>query len=743
MAALQRALWRIPTAAKAPRSLPAVALAVALAPPRQQAAQPAPSPAFLACHPLARRCLTSTAARRTMDVPQSFSSAHFGRPNHKGGAGKHDDGGSSSDGDEHDEPLHDVTEHAVISTFDLFSIGIGPSSSHTVGPLRAGNIFASDLIDAGLLPNVNQIKVALYGSLAATGEGHMTPSALLAGLEGADCETVEPELIPRRFKEILDSRRLKLGQHLNGGGKEVVFDYQRDFIWHWGQTLPLHSNGMRMTVFDNEGNMLATNDFYSVGGGFVVNGSLSTAASFAGVNPDTGKDAGTTRDDTLPVNHPADLAENLFYKEIRRSDGHSDRRSGPEPPASEESTAAIPPPSSMPEDASVPPVSSGSAGSGVPVEGSKSSTPPFPFHNAASLLALTKQHNLTIAQIVYENERHWYSDEEIQSKLFAIWDVMDGCIRTGVHSTETRLPGSLQLKRRAPGLYRRLMRGFYVEQGISHDVSPLALPRGAVPPQPLSISASASTPSASDRDQKREILLRRRAAADFRSSPPKMVGSFNHPVLPVPPRQTVFPAMDFLSTYAIAVNEVNAAGGRVVTSPTNGAAGVIPAVLRYLLAFISDDPHRDVCTFLLTASAIGMLFKRGATISAAEGGCMAEVGVACSMAAAGFAACMGASPAVVEMAAEVGIEHNLGLTCDPVAGLVQAPCIERNAIAAVGAVTAAQLALAGGDGQHAVSLDDAISAMRMTAKDMHTKYKETSLAGLARTVRIPVAVPDC
>ncbi|KAL9936746.1 hypothetical protein V8E36_004814 [Tilletia maclaganii] len=680
------------------------------------------------------RSFARGASRREAAQPHSFSDAHFGP-------------GSRSGQDDVDMPPHDLTEHAVISTFDLFSIGIGPSSSHTVGPLRAGNIFASDLADAGLLPRVHMVKIALYGSLAATGEGHMTPQALLAGLEGADCETVEPDAIPRRFKEILESHRLQLGQHLGSGGREVEFNYERDLIWHWGQTLPLHSNGMRMTAFDQHGDMLATNDFYSVGGGFVVNGSLSTAASAEQAAGSTSTTTATTLANAAELKaHPADLAENVFYKEIRRSDGHADRRSGSEPLTNidEQSPAITPLPAPASSKVTDSDIVTDTPQTRLPAAETEKSAPPYPFHDAASLLSLTRKHNMTIAQIVYENERHWYTDEEIQSKLFRIWEVMDGCIRAGVHSSETHLPGSLRLKRRAPGLYKRLMRGFYVEELGSTDVRhALGMPlrSGVIEPNPGLASTGNKTAAEANAEHKRE--LQRRAAAIYRPSPPKMIGSFTHPILPVPPRKTVFPAMDFLATYAIAVNEVNAAGGRVVTSPTNGAAGVIPAVLRYLLAFISDDPHRDICTFLLTAAAIGMLFKRGATISAAEGGCMAEVGVACSMAAAAFSACMGASPAVVEQAAEIGIEHNLGLTCDPIDGLVQAPCIERNALGAVKAVTAAQLALASGDGQHAVSLDDAISAMRMTARDMHTKYKETSLAGLARTVRVPVAVPDC
>jgi len=222
----------------------------------------------------------------------------------------------------------------------------------------------------------------------------------------------------------------------------------------------------------------------------------------------------------------------------------------------------------------------------------------------------------------------------------------------------------------------------------------------------------------------------------------KVVGAFNHPILPMPPRKTNMPAMDFLSCYAIAVNEVNASGGRIVTSPTNGAAGVIPAVLKYIVEFISDDPLKSVETFLLTAAAVGMLFKRGSTISAAEGGCQAEVGVACSMASAGFAACMGADPETVLQAAEIGIEHNLGLTCDPIDGLVQVPCIERNSLGAVKAVTAAQLSMAS-QSIYSVTLDEAIEAMRLTAADMSVKYKETSLSGLARTVKIPLTMPNC
>jgi len=312
---------------------------------------------------------------------------------------------------------------------------------------------------------------------------------------------------------------------------------------------------------------------------------------------------------------------------------------------------------------------------------------------------------------------------------------MDDCIRSGVHTRETTLPGRLRLRRRAPMLYQRLMRGFYPGLSTPHlrAIDGGNQSTGAIdapvtdcdPNHPSSVTHSASNPR-----------------GPGHSNAARVVGSFDHPILPEPPRKTMIPAMDFLSCYAIAVNEVNASGGRIVTSPTNGAAGVIPAVLKYIIEFVSDEPEKSIKTFLLTAAAIGMLFKRGSTISAAEGGCQAEVGVACSMASAGFAACMGASPETVLQAAEIGIEHNLGLTCDPIDGLVQVPCIERNSLGAVKAVTAAQLSMAAG-GVYSVTLDEAIEAMRLTAADMSVKYKETSLSGLATSVRIPLTVPAC
>ncbi|KAK0381651.1 L-serine ammonia-lyase [Colletotrichum limetticola] len=632
-------------------------------------------------------------------------------------------------------------EHAVISTFDLFSIGIGPSSSHTVGPMRAGNIFVADLAEANLLHKVNKIRVSIYGSLALTGEGHMTPSALLLGLESADVETVDTAYVPERFTEIKASKKLFLGQGLSDGkGKEVAFDYERDFVWEWGRKLPMHSNGMRFTVFDDEGYVLATNDMFSVGGGFVVNGALS-------INPDASPASSSSMtqvespDGETAGRHPADLAENMFYKEIRRSDAAGDRRTG----------AEVKPLDEAKEDPMLlegaqgdvlSPVAS-TTGNGVDEhEGSESSTsepsgPRYPFRDATSLLALCRKHNLTIAQLVYENEKsHGYTDEEIYHKLFKIWQVMDTSILESVQAPlDTKLPGSLKLHRRAPALYRRLTRGLYSTAG---HTSPNPLDKATGEKASLPGFSSASTPATINKSNVPGFSVGRR-------QPPRILGSLDHPITPSPSRRTTFPTMDYLTVYAIAVNETNAAGGRIVTAPTNGAAGIIPAVLKYTIEFISDDPERDIPTFLLTAAAIGMLYKRGATISAAEGGCMAEVGVACSMAAGAFAACMGASPEAIEQAAEIGIEHNLGLTCDPIGGLVQAPCIERNALGAIKAISSANLALSSETGTQKVRLDDAIRAMRLTAKGMRNEFKETSLSGLATSVpfNIPVSVPDC
>ncbi|KAK6216017.1 glycylpeptide N-tetradecanoyltransferase [Pestalotiopsis sp. IQ-011] len=618
-------------------------------------------------------------------------------------------------------------EHAVISTFDLFSIGIGPSSSHTVGPMRAGNIFITDLQETGLLQQVEKIHISIYGSLALTGEGHMTPSALVLGLESADVETVDTAYVPERFEQIKKEKKLFLGHGLpegKGKGKEISFDYDVDFKWQWGKTLALHSNGMRLTVFDKDGNMLATNELFSVGGGFVVNGAMSTAATSAPSAPGSEGSSSLAQDPEATGRHPADLVENMYYKEIRRSDAAGDRRTGAEinPVESADETAGL-----LGPDVGqlVPKTASDDVPANAVAE--QEQQPRYPFRDASSLLALCHKHNLTIAQLVYENEKsHGYTDEEILEKVWRIWEVMDNSILEGVQApVDSVLPGSLKLHRRAPALYRRLTRGLYP----SHT-------------QSLGLNGSQASISSPQTPKATAALARKEISG--KRGPPRIHGSLAHAVMPSPTRRTTFPAMDHLSVYAMAVNETNAAGGRIVTAPTNGAAGIIPAVLKYTIEFVSDDPERDVPTFLLTAAAIGMLYKRGATISAAEGGCMAEVGVACSMAAGAFAACMGASPETIEQAAEIGIEHNLGLTCDPIGGLVQAPCIERNALGAIKAISSANLALSS-SGMQKVRLDDAIRAMRLTAKGMRNEFKETSLSGLATSVpfNIPVSVPDC
>ncbi|KAH7024967.1 serine dehydratase alpha chain-domain-containing protein [Microdochium trichocladiopsis] len=696
------------------------------------------------------------------------------------GGGEDDAGGTYSEADR---------EHAVISTFDLFSIGIGPSSSHTVGPMRAGNIFVADLAEAGLLDKVHKIRVTIYGSLALTGEGHMTPSALLLGLESADVETVDTAYVPRRFDEIKATGKLHLGRGFKGEeegssrGREIEFDYKKDFVWEWSKKLPLHSNGMRLMVFDENGDMLATNDMFSVGGGFVVNGAMSTAASSSSSSSSLLSSAEAAGQGAAATggNHPVDLAENLFYKEIKRSDAAGDRRTGTEviaPPEAEVANDkkmldAGSSSSTTTSGESSALVSAGStAATTTDSETGSSSSPDsqqpkYPFRDAATLLAMCKKHNLTIAQLVYENEKsHGYTDEEIHDKLFRIWEVMDNSILEAVQAPlNTTLPGSLKLHRRAPALYRRLTRGLYpshtdrIPGSAAEDTAAAAAAtarlsepssssqksEGEVSETAVTTRTRSSSPAPAPSSSPVSSTRSRALAAATKRNLPMIHGSLTHPILPSPRRRTSFPAMDYLTVYAIAVNETNACGGRVVTAPTNGAAGIIPSVLKYTLEFISDadDTDRDIVTFLLTAAAIGMIFKRGATISAAEGGCMAEVGVACSMAAAGFAAVHGAGVETIEMAAEIGIEHNLGLSCDPIASLVQAPCIERNALGSVKAVSSANLALSSNPQTMKVRLDDAVRAMRLTAIGMRSEFKETSLSGLATSVPIPVSVPDC
>jgi L-serine dehydratase len=459
----------------------------------------------------------------------------------------------------------------AVSAFDLFKIGIGPSSSHTVGPMRAARLFAERLANEGLLPRTTRLRAELYGSLGATGKGHGSDKAVLLGLSGHEPDTVDVNQIQAYLDAIRTHGALNVL-----GRQPVTFDEKADLIFNRRETLPLHANGMSFTAFDASGTELLNKIFYSVGGGFVVS---------------------------------ADVA----------ADGALQKRIAPD-------TTIL----------------------------------PYPFHTGDELLEQCQREGVSIAEIMRRNERHWRTDAEIDAGLLKIWNVMQACVQRGC-ATEGVLPGGYKVKRRAPDLYRQLT----------------------------------ANPEASVRDQ--------------------------------------LVVLDWVNLYALAVNEENAAGGRVVTAPTNGAAGIIPAVLHYYARFINGATDRGVVDFLLTAAAIGILYKENASISGAEVGCQGEVGVACSMAAGALCAVLGGTPAQVENAAEIGMEHHLGLTCDPVGGLVQIPCIERNAIASVKAINAARMALRG-DGTHYVSLDKVIKTMRETGADMKTKYKETSRGGLAVNV---------
>ena len=461
----------------------------------------------------------------------------------------------------------------AVSTFDLYKIGIGPSSSHTVGPMRAAARFVSHwLAENGQLARTARVRAEVFGSLALTGRGHGTDKAVLMGLEGHWPNEIDPDLIPAALERIRGSKMLRLlGTH------EIAFDEKRDLIMNKRQKLPFHTNGMRFTAYDAEGNELATRDYYSVGGGFVVNQDEAAEDRIVA--------------DTTPLPHP--------------------------------------------------------------------------FHTGDELLAECARSGLSIAQLMFENELAWRSREEIVAGLHELWAAMQACVARGIRESGT-LPGGLHVPRRAPALHAEL------------SLRPEAAMR-----DPLTV-------------------------------------------------------LDWVNLYALAVNEENAAGGRVVTAPTNGAAGIVPAVLHYYDRFCAgaNDPaarEKGIFDFLLTASAIGILYKENASISGAEVGCQGEVGVACSMAAAGLTAALGGSPGQVENAAEIGMEHNLGLTCDPIGGLVQIPCIERNAMGAVKAINASRMALRG-DGKHKVSLDKVIKTMRDTGRDMQDKYKETSRGGLAVNV---------
>ncbi|MCK9986542.1 MAG: L-serine dehydratase [Azoarcus sp.] len=455
----------------------------------------------------------------------------------------------------------------AVSVFDLFKIGIGPSSSHTVGPMRAAQVFANGLKESGQLARVGSVKAELFGSLGATGKGHGSDKAVLLGLEGEAPDLVDTEQVDSKLARIRGEQRLLLaGEH------PIAFTEREHLVMHRRQSLPYHPNGMRITALDAAGELLTSKVYYSVGGGFVVDESAAGADRIVA--------------DTTPLAHP--------------------------------------------------------------------------FHSGDALLAQCREKNLSISQLMLENERAWRTDAETRAGLLRIWDVMQRCVRRGCEK-EGIMPGGLQVKRRAAEMYRKL----------------------------------SSAPEASLRD----------------------------------PLTT----MDWINLYALAVNEENATGGRVVTAPTNGAAGIVPAVMHYYSRFISGASEEGVIRFLLTAAAIGILYKENASISGAEVGCQGEVGVACSMAAGALAEVLGGTPEQVENAAEIGMEHNLGLTCDPVGGLVQVPCIERNAMASIKAINAARMALRG-DGKHFVSLDKVIKTMRETGADMKLKYKETARGGLAVNV---------
>ena len=453
-----------------------------------------------------------------------------------------------------------------LSVLDLFKVGLGPSSSHTVGPMVAGNRFLEELRNLGKTEQTARVKIELYGSLALTGKGHATDTAVMQGLSGETPDHIDPDYAVQLIKNIRASRQLQLA-----GNHAIPFEEESDLLFLMEDSLPQHPNGMTITAFDAAGLVIHRNSYFSVGGGFV-----------------------------------------LCEEEVKQ-------------PA-----AAIAP---------------------VNI--------PYPFENAKELLALGETHNLSIAEIVLANEEHLPRTHKIKEDLLSIWKVMKACIDRGCEQTGI-LPGGLNVKRRAHDLHQELKNRKEYDKGH-------------------------------------------------------------------------FDVMDWVSLFALAVNEENAVGSRVVTAPTNGAAGVIPAVLAYYVRFINGRSEDDIVTFLATAAAIGMIYKKNASISAAEVGCQGEIGVACSMAAAALCAVLGGTNSQIENAAEIGMEHNLGLTCDPVGGLVQVPCIERNTMGAIKAINAARLAMQG-DGSHRVHLDDVVETMHQTGLDMQNKYKETATGGLAVNV---------
>ena len=452
-----------------------------------------------------------------------------------------------------------------VSALDLFTIGVGPSSSHTVGPMRAARRFVQKIEESGFAPHVARLRCDLYGSLAATGKGHGTDGAIMLGFLGEDPENIDVDGIPARLAEVRERKLLT-----TPWGGVLPFDEKHDLDFKRQKPLPLHPNGMHYMALDADGGVVCEDVIYSLGGGFIA-----------------------TEEE---MKQPA-------------------------------------------------------------VEGP---SVPHPFTSAEELMAHCETTGLPISGVMWANESVFRPETEIRARLDAIWAAMQACVKRGC-ANEGTLPGGLHVKRRAKAIHENLINS----------------PEAALK-DPLTI-------------------------------------------------------LDWVNLYALAVNEENAAGGRVVTAPTNGAAGIIPAVLHYAVRFRNSPFPDGVHRFLLTAGAIGLLYKRNASISGAEAGCQGEVGVACSMAAAGLVEFLGGTPKQVENAAEIGMEHNLGLTCDPIGGLVQIPCIERNAMGSVKAINAARLALSG-DGSHFVSLDKVIRTMRDTGRDMKSKYKETSRGGLAVSV---------
>ncbi|KAJ3072657.1 hypothetical protein HDU98_003180 [Podochytrium sp. JEL0797] len=479
------------------------------------------------------------------------------------------------------------------------------------------------------------------------------------GLEGDSPELIDAKRIPSRFEDIKKEKGLKVN-----GASLIAFDYDKHMVFHMMENLPQHPNGMRITCFDNEGDLIASNEFFSIGGGFVINETMQVFPKYEHLNLPTPSTTPPTSSDPTTTPEPP---INMFQK-TNNTTSH---------------LATM-----------------------------------LPFNCGETLLQVCKSEQMSIAEVVFRNELQWRDAEDVKHRAMGLWSVMDQSISNGISSRDEYLPGRLMVKRRAPVLYNRLMKGFAEYAGM--NLSPKS--RTVVSGDSASRSLIAEAMALKGKPhRKSELTL---AYNNLARIPPEM--------------KRHLPALDWITMYALAVNEENAAGGRVVTAPTNGAAGTIPAVLKYYLEFICPSPEyaeRDILEFLFTAAAIGMLYKRGASISAAEMGCQGEVGVACSMAAAAFTAVMGGTVEQVENAAEIGMEHNLGLTCDPPEGLVMIPCIERNALAAVKAITAAQLAL-NGDGSHRVHLDQVIATMRQTGIDMQSKYKETSQGGLA--VNVPV-----